>query len=251
MINKLNREAGLTSNSGICIDGDIDLRFTQFHSSGLYFAFRITIALLATLSAALLGNSFTNADISPMLLAYDSFVAVLALGLLASKHKIIKICAGIVCAMYIIPLITKINFIKYGAIAAANGYLTKGDLPAQTTGAFKDFLVTQAAVDQGLYYFFSAVIFLIAAGTVLACVVRIDFPMLFIFTFPIAEIGLYLGFDVPTYAALMMLVAWITVLSLNIINHTTNKAGRNNTFAVHEKSKTFFFTSSENKAGFC
>ncbi len=250
MSNKLNREAGLTSNSGICIDGDIDLRFTQFHSSGLYFAFRITIALLATLSAALLGNSFTNADISPMLLAYDSFVAVLALGLLASKHKIIKICAGIVCAMYIIPLITKINFIKYGAIAAANGYLTKGDLPAQTTGAFKDFLVTQAAVDQGLYYFFSAVIFLIAAGTVLACVVRIDFPMLFIFTFPIAEIGLYLGFDVPTYAALMMLVAWITVLALNIINHTTNKAGRNNTFAVHEKSKTFFFTSSENKAGF-
>ena len=250
MSNKINREAGLTGSGGICIDGDIDLRFMKFHNSGMYFAFRICIALMATLSAALLGNNFANADVSPLLLAYDSFVAVLALGLLASKHKIIKICAGIVGAMYIIPLLTKFKLIKYGAMAAANGYLTKGDLPAQTTGAFREYLTTQSAVDQSLYYFFSAVILVIAAGTVLACVVRIDFPMMFIVTFPIVEVGLYLGFDVPTFAALMMLVSWVTVLSLNIINHTTNKAGRNNTFAVHEKSKTFFFTSNESKAEF-
>ena len=250
MSNKTKSEAGLIGSSGICIDGDIDLRFTQFHSSGLFFAFRIIIALMATFSAALLGNDFADAEISPLLLAYDSAVAVLAFGLLASKHKIIKICAGIVGVMYIVPLIGKIKLIKYGAMAAAHGYLTKGDLPGQNTGAYKEFLTTKAAVDQSLYYFFSAMILLIAIGTVISCVVRIDFPMLFIVTFPILEVGLYLGFDVPTTAVLMMLISWITVLAMNIINHTTNKAGKNNTFAVHEKSKTFFFTSSESKAGF-
>ncbi|MBO4867699.1 MAG: transglutaminase domain-containing protein [Ruminococcus sp.] len=250
MSNKTKSEAGLIGSGGICIDGDIDMRLTQFHSSGLFFAFRIIIALMATFSAALLGNNFCDADISPLLLAYNSTVAVLAFGLLASKHKIIKICAAIVGVMYIVPLIGKISIIKYGALAAAHGYLTKGELPGQATSAYKDYFTTQAAVDQGLYYFFSAVILLVAIGTVIACVVRIDFPMLFIVTFPIVEVGLYLGFDVPTPAVLMMLISWITVLSMNIINHTTNKAGRNNTFAVHEKSKTFFFTSAESKAGF-
>jgi hypothetical protein len=250
MSNKTKSEAGLIGNGGICIDGDIDMRLTRFHSSGLFFAFRIIIALMATFSTALLGNEFTDADISPLMLAYDSIVAVLAFGLLASKHKIIKICAAIVGFMYIVPLIGKIRIIKYGAMAAAHGYLTKGELPGQATSAYKEFLKTPIAVDQGLYYFFSAVILLIAIGTVIACVVRIDFPMLFIVTFPILEVGLYLGFDVPTTAVLMMLISWITILAMNIINHTTNKAGRNNTFAVHEKSKTFFFTSSESKAGF-
>lgn len=250
MSNKTKSEAGLIGSGGICIDGDIEMRLTQFHSSGLFFAFRIIIALLATFSAALLGNCFTDANISPMLLAYDSTVAVLAFGLLASKHKIIKICAGIVGVMYIVPLIGKIKLIKYGALAAAHGYLTKGELPGQNTGVYKEYLTTASAVNQGLYYFFSAVILFIAIGTVIACVVRIDFPMLFIVTFPILEVGLYLGFNVPTVSVLMMLISWITVLAMNIINHTTNKAGRNNTFAVHEKSKTFFFTSSESKAGF-
>ncbi|SFC93692.1 transglutaminase-like domain-containing protein [Ruminococcus albus] len=250
MSNKTKSEAGLIGSGGICIDGDIDMRMTQYHSSVLFFAFRIIIALMATFSAALLGNNFTDAGISPLLLAYDSTVAVLAVGLLASKHKIIKICADIVSIMYIIPLIGKISVIKYGALAAAHGYLTKGELPGQATSAYKEFFKTQTAVDQGLYYFFSALILLVAIGTVIACVVRIDFPMLFIVTFPIVEVGLYLGFDVPTPAVMMMLISWITVLAMNIINHTTNKAGRNNTFAVHEKSKTFFFTSSESKAGF-
>ena len=120
MSNKTKSEAGLIGSSGICIDGDIDLRFTQFHSSGLFFAFRIIIALMATFSAALLGNNFTDAEISPLLLAYDSAVAVLALGLLASKHKIVKICAGIVGVMYIVPLIGKLKIIKYCALAAAH-----------------------------------------------------------------------------------------------------------------------------------
>ena len=40
-----------------------------------------------------------------------------------------------------------------------------------------------------------------------------------------------------------LFVCWVTVLALHIINHTTNKAGRKNTFAVHERKRTFYFTS--------
>ncbi|MBQ8965255.1 transglutaminase-like domain-containing protein [Ruminococcus sp.] len=246
---KLN-EAGLTGSGGICIDGDIGLKFSHYHSPALYFSFRIFLAFLATFTTASLANSFTNAQIQPFMLFYDSAVAVLALSLLFSKHIVIKICAGLVTVMYLIPIVLHLNLVRYGFWAAANRYLTKGDLPEQSTGLYKHVLTTRAEVEQSLFYFFCALIFIEALGAVIACVIRIDFPVLFVFTFPVVELGLYLGFDVPTYAALMIIVSWVTLLSLNIINHTTNKAGRKNTFAVHERSKTFFFTSSEAKAEF-
>ncbi|WP_295153081.1 transglutaminase domain-containing protein [uncultured Ruminococcus sp.] len=250
MRNNNIKEAGLTGNGGICIAGDIGLKFSKYHSSTLYFAFRIMIAFLATFSTAVLADSFTNAGIRPLLLLYDCLITVLSVSLLFAKHKIIKICSGVVLFMYLAPTMINIKMVRYGFWVAANGYLTKGDLPEQTTGFFKHVLTTRAEIEQSLFYFFTALIFIIAIGCVISSVVRIDFPMLFVFTFPIFELGLYLGFDVPTYAALMMLVSWFTLLALNIINHTTNKAGRKNTFAVHERSKTFYFTSSEAKAEF-
>ena len=244
------QEAGLMGNGGICIGGDIALKFSEYHSSSLYFILRIIIAFFATYSTAILADSFTNAGISRLLLLYNCSISVISLCLIFSKHKVIKICAGLISLMYLAPIFINLKMVKYGFWVAANGYLTKGDLPEQTTGMFKHILTTHAEIEQSLFYFFSALIFIEALGAVIACIVKIDFPILFIFTFPVFELGLYLGFEVPTFAALMLLVSWFTLLSINIINHTTNKAGRKNTFAVHERSKTFFFTSSEAKAEF-
>ena len=44
----------------------------------------------------------------------------------------------------------------------------------------------------------------------------------------------YLGFDVPTYAALMMLVSWFTLLALNIINEAHSLCPR-----IYENWKFF------------
>ncbi len=250
MRNDKIKENGIVGSGGICIDGDIALKFSNYHSAGMFFAFRIMLAFLATFSSALLAVSFTDAKIRPELIFYDCAVAVLSLSLLFSKHSVIRICAGLVAVIYTAPIIMHLKMTAYGFLIAANGYLTKGDLPEQGTGQFKHILTTGSDVSQSLYYFFTALIFVVALGSVIACVLRIDFPVLFIFTFPIFELGLYLGFEVPAFAALMLLVSWFTILSMNIINHTTNKAGRKNTFAMNEKSKTFYFTSSDAKAEF-
>lgn len=244
------KEIGLAGNGGICIDGDIGLSFGGSHSDMFYSAFRVLLAFMATFATAVLADSFTNAGIGKFVMLYNSFIAVVGLSLLISKHKVIRICSGLVMLMYVYPVLRNLQLVKYGFMVAANGYLTMGDLPDQSTGVYKHYLTTPGAVDQSLYYFFTAMIFVLALGAVIACVIRIDFPVMFIFTFPIMELGLYMGFDVPTYAVLMILVAWVTLLSINIINHTTNKAGRKNTFAVHERSRTFYFTSAEAKSQF-
>ncbi len=248
--NRSKREVGLVGAGGICIDGDIALKFSRYHSASMYFAFRIIMAFMATYSTAAMAVSFTDSSTSPVVLLYNSFVAVLSLGLLFSKHKVIKICAGIVAVMYTAPLLIHIKQVAYGFFVAVNGYYSKIDLPGINSAPFRTLVLSKAEDERCLYYFLTALIFVEALGTVIACVLRIDFPMLFIFTFPIFELGLYMGFDVPTHSALMMLVAWVTLLAMNIINHTTNKAGRKNTFAVHERTKTFYFTSNECKAEF-
>lgn len=244
------KEIGLSGSGGICIDGDIRMSFRRSHSAMFLSAFRVLLALMATFATAVLANSFTNAGMGKFVLLYNSVVAVVGLSLIFSKHNVIRICSGLVLFMYIYPVLRNLKMVKYGFMVAANGYLTMGELPDQSTGIYKNFLTTSEAVDQSLYYFFTAIIFVLALGAVVACVIRIDFPVMFIFTFPIMELGLYLGFDVPAYAALMIIVTWVTLLAINMINHTTNKAGRRNTFAVHERSRTFYFTSSEAKSEF-
>ncbi len=250
MRNDKIKETGIVGSGGVCIDGDIAMRFGSYHSASMFFAFRIMLAFLATFSTALLAVSFTDAKIRPVLIFYDCAVSVLSLSLMFSKHSVVRICSALVAGIYAAPIIFHIKMTAYGFMIAANGYLTKGELPEQGTGQFKHLLTTQSEVSQSLYYFFTGLIFIVALGAVIACVMRIDFPVLFIVTFPVVELGLYLGFEVPVFAALLMIVSWVTVLSMNIINHTTNKAGRKNTFAVHERTKTFYFTSSQAKAEF-
>ena len=244
------KEAGLMGGGGINIDGDIHLKLNSLHSSESFFLLRILIAFAAVFSTAVLANVFTDSDISNEIIIYNCLVSVGAFALLWSKHKIVKVCSGVVLLIYTMNIVMNLKPIGYGFLVAANRYLTKADLPEQSTGIFKHILTDPSQIDQALYYFFTALILLEAIGAVLSCVVRIDFPMMFLFTFPILEIGLYLGFDVPIHAVFLLLIAWITVLSMNIINHTTNKAGKRNTFAVHEKTKTFYFTSNEAKSEF-
>lgn len=250
MRNRKMKEAGLMGGGGVNIDGDIHLKLGSLHSSESFFLLRIIIAFAAAFSTVMLANEFTDSDIRVDLIIYNCLVAVGSIGLIFSKHKIVKICSGVVLLIYLSSIVCNLKLIGYGFLVAANRYLTKGDLPEQTTGMFKHILTDKTQIEQALYYFFLTLILVEALGAVLSCVARIDFPMLFLFTFPVLEIGLYLGFDVPLYAVLLLLVAWITVLSLNIINHTTNKAGRRNTFAVHERTKTFYFTSNEAKSEF-
>ena len=112
-------------------------------------------------------------------------------------------------------------------------------------GLFLDLLSGISTIDYPYLAsnFFVFFITLVCLGAAAACLYRIDFPLLFIITFPVFELGMYWGWEPSMWTVIGLFICWVTVLALHIINHTTNKAGRKNTFAVHERKRTFYFTS--------
>lgn len=248
MKNNKKQEEGLLSKNGVCFDGDILLKYGRYHSSGSYLVMKIILAWLATFSTVSMGASFINYKADMVALAFTACISVMAVSLLNSKYNIIKICAGIVGFIYLTDLYINREYVKNGFYLAIKMYLKKANIPSGSLGALTK--VTGSEAITCLFFFFNMLVFIVSIGTSLACVFRIDFPLMFIFTFPIFEIGMYQGFEAPTLSVIGMMVSWITVLSIHIINHTTNKAGRKNTYAIHERSKTFFFTSNERKSEF-
>ena len=242
------KEIGLVSPSGICIDGDILLNCVHDHSSSLYLPLRLLLAFMATFSTAAMANAFIGHTEPNTVLFYHSLISVLAIGAFKSKYPIIKLSAGVISFIYLMTMYYNRLVIKYGFFIAVENYMKLSSISPGGWGVYT------AGIDRSdptfTFYFMALLIFIVAFGSVLGCVFRIDFPLLFLFTFPIFELGMYQGMEAPTLAVLGLLGSWITVLSMHIINHTTNKAGRKNTFAVHERSKSFFFTSKTAKAEF-
>lgn len=248
MKKEINKDIGLVSGSGICIDGDILLNCEHEHSPGRYLILRTVLAFIATFCTALMGSRFIGGGVMSTVILFHSIVATAALCLFKSKYAIIKICAGIVTAIYLSTLAVMFDEVRYGFFIAVGNYMTKANIPWGAWGTYTSGI--DRTDPQYMFYFFMALILIIAIGTSIACVYRIDFPLLFIFTFPIFEIGMYQGMEASTISVVGLFICWITVLAMHIINHTTNKAGRKNTFAVHERSRSFFFTSANAKAAF-
>lgn len=244
-----NKDIGLMSDSGICIDGDILLSCEHEHKDRAYLPLRIMLAFIAAFSTAVMAENFLRTDMLSSVLFFYAVIYTVSLGLLKSKYTIIKVCAAAASLLELCSVLLKFEKVYTGACIAVWKYMTRAGLPASTLGA----KLTDGIMEQQheyIFCFYEALIFFVAVGTVIACVYRIDFPLLFIFTFPVFELGMYWGWEASTPSVIGLITSWVTVLSMHIINHTTNKAGRKNTFAVHERKKTFYFTSHNAKAAF-
>jgi len=249
MKKNLNKDIGLMSDSGICIDGDILLSCEHEHTDKTYLPLRIILALIAAFSTAVMAENFLRTGMLSSVLFFYAAIYTVSLGLLRSRYTIIKICSAAAALLEFGSVLLKFEKVYMGACIAVWKYMTRAGLPASTLGA----KLTDSIMEQQHEYIFclyEALIFFVAVGAVIACVYRIDFPLLFIFTFPVFEIGMYWGWEASTPSVIGLIVSWVTVLAMHIINHTTNKAGRKNTFAVHERKKTFYFTSNNAKAAF-
>jgi hypothetical protein len=193
-------------------------------------------------------EAFIRTEVLSTVLFYYSAVSVLAFGLLKSKYKIIRICAGAVVILQVSSFFINYDNIKTGFYVAVYDYLSRAGQPnplgIHLNGVDRDYFTAYASC------FYMFVITIIALGTVAACVYRIDFPLLFMVTFPFFELGMYWGWEVPSIYIVGLIICWVMILSMQIINQTTNKAGRKNTFAVHERRRTFYFTSKQGKSEF-
>ena len=248
-IKSKNKDIGFISSNGICIDGDILMNCEHEHNSGSYLWFQILLTFVATLCTAFMAVSFLDMEIYKTTVIYYSAVLSLVFGMMRSSHKIVKFSALGVVILHVIYLVSRISTIKYGLFVVIDRYLSRANQPNSTLGVQLNGIST---VDYPYLAsnFFVLLITLICLGAAAACIYRIDFPLLFIITFPVFELGMYWGWEPSMWTVIGLFVCWVTVLALHIINHTTNKAGRKNTFAVHERKRTFYFTSEKQKACF-
>ena len=248
-IKKKQRNDGFCSKSGIFVEGDIRLDCRKDHDPKYFYPIRLILAFAATLCTAVIAASFIKSEVSPLVMFFHSAMLTFAFGLLASKHLVIKIVSGVYLGFHAISLSTSITDIKNGFYVVANEYLTN---VKQTSSDIAD-MADKIARSNHAYYateFMVLLITVVALICVAACVYKLDFPILFVATFPILELGIYFGLEPNTAATLVLVIVWIMILCLHIINHNTNRAGRKNTFAIHERRKTFYFTSPSAKASF-
>lgn len=244
-----NKDIGFISGNGICIDGDILLSCEHEHTARSYLWLQIIIAFVATLSTAAMARSFLDMDIYLNPLIYYSALMTVVFGLMKSKHNIVKFSALGVFALHIVYMITNWSNIRYGMFVVIDRYLSRANQPNSTWGV----QLNGISLDDYPYLassFFVLLITIIALGIAAACIYRIDFPLLFIMTFPVFELGMYWGWEPSMWTVIGLFICWVIILAMHIINHTTNKAGRKNTFAVHERKRTFYFTSEEKKSCF-
>ena len=248
-IKSKNKDIGFISSNGICIDGDILMNCEREHNSGSFLWFQILLTFVATICTAFMAVSFLDMEIYKTTIIYYSAMLSLVFGLMKSSHKIIKFSALGVMILHVIYLVSRITTIKYGLFVVIDRYLSRANQPNSTLGVQLSGISTidYPYLASNFFVFF---ITLVCLGAAASCLYRIDFPLLFIITFPVFELGMYWGWEPSMWTVIGLFVCWVTVLALHIINHTTNKAGRKNTFAVHERKRTFYFTSEKQKACF-
>ena len=247
-IKNTNHQLGFSCGE-IIVDNDILMDSTRKHSKRIYLPMRIAAAFFAVFCTVMLAESFVETGVWTNVLLFYSLAATVIFGMIKSKNSTLKIVGLIGAAVIILYNIVMADEIKQGFFVIAKNYLAKANQPDSVFGVYLKY-VPEEHYRQLASAFYSAFTAVIGFLTTAACVYRIDFPLLFICTFPVFELGMYWGWEGSTPAVIGLIICWFLILSMQIINHSTNKAGRKNTFAANEKKKTFYFTSSEKKAEF-
>ncbi|WP_124099136.1 transglutaminase-like domain-containing protein [Ruminococcus sp. Marseille-P6503] len=248
-IKQKNNKTIINGSNGISIDGDISFSSDKEIRGGGFKAVQFAITAFAAICTVFMGASFLDIDIASASAALLIILLSAAFAFMTSKLRVLRFIGIAYAAVHTIYLISNIKSIRNGFFYAAYIYLQKANQP-------DSFFSSRIEDISSHYYDYYSTYFFIFLGTVIviilavACMIRIDFPMMFIITFPVFELGMYWGWQPKTWTAAGLLICWITVLALNIINHTTNKAGRINTYALHSRKKTYYFTSSDLKQKF-
>ncbi|SDB15143.1 Transglutaminase-like superfamily protein [Ruminococcaceae bacterium FB2012] len=244
-----NTERGIINPNGIIIEGDIALSMKYETGKDRMLLMRTLLCILtATFTMIILGSFIGASSLTafPVILTSISFAA------LSSKNGIAKIYGIGYLLFQVTYFLIMFNEVVTGIEIALLKYQKRADFKIFES-IESDIAKQHIGPESAEYYLFHAMMFVAAIVTVavaLACIVRTDFPIFFISTFPFLEIGLFFGWDPPYVAAVGLVVCWITMLSFSILNHSTNKAGMNNTFAVHRRKEAFFFTSKKFKNRF-
>ena len=246
---KARAEGKLKCKSGISVRSDISFALEKESSS--YFPFlQMMLAVFSSISVIfMLQSFFVNKNYDYPLVNADSVcmnVIMTALScLMISKGKAFFKMAGIAYLLLnLFYILTSIKSAGMGLMFTANAYSRAAELPYQL---FTSDIATFTSDDLGAFLITFA--FVVTLLSSVACIFFVNFPILFLVTFPIFELGAYHGWMPAIWTVVVMVVCWVTTLSISLINHTARKTSKSN-FAVSLKKKSFYLTSTDIKQKF-
>ncbi len=238
---------GFISSNGVCFGNDILLRYTKQHESVYFSISRAIFAFIISYATMIMFSSFILKEVSYGSLFLCCSLPIALLCVIRVKNTGIKVIGCIFLAIYFLFYAFSYEDLSNGFYSTIYLYLKHAKQPSTVLGTSLNGINTAMYPDLSAFFlnFLSSVISVVVT---IACVFRIDFPLLFVATFPLFELGMYWGWEAPLVSVVILIIGWVIVISLHTINQRTNKAGRRNTFAVHEKKHTYYLTSEVEKS---
>lgn len=245
---KRKKEKDYISIEGMKIDGDILLHVDKplaDHST----LFRYLIALAACFSTIFLGMSYFDTGADTFLIGMSTVILCTAFAIIKSEEAFIRYLGLFIIAGHLLTFGLFYRKIANGFILVYSKYLTKADRAnAVITGIAKD--IPSDERQSSINLFMILLVTIIAFGMVFSCLFRLNVPAMIIYSFPVFELGAYWGWKPDTIYFIILVICWTAVFALQLVNYSTNKAGLKNTFAIHPRKRTFYFTSGVFKKGF-
>ena len=238
---------GFISSNGICFGNDISLRYTKPHESVYFGISRAIFAFILSYAAMIMFSSFIISEISYAALLLCCSLPIALLCLLKIKNTGIRVIACCFLVFYFLFYLFSFEDLSNGFYSTVYLYLKHAKQPSTVLGTSLNG-ISPVLYPELASFFLNFLASVISVVVTVACVFRIDFPLLFVATFPLFELGMYWGWEAPLLSVVILIIGWVIVISLHTINQRTNKAGRRNTFAVHEKKHTYYLTSETEKS---
>ncbi|MGN0632316.1 MAG: transglutaminase family protein [Oscillospiraceae bacterium] len=251
---KKTNKTRICCKNGVEIRSDITLSLDRRSGRLAYSFIQLFVNISAALSAIFMLEGFFNFDGSltcTFNFTYQQPVIItvlltsLSVLMLNKRQVFFKAAGGVYLICNSVFVLTKMKKAVNGLILLLNYY--------SCNARFSKPFFHEIASDIKPYeinYFLLAFSFVLTLIISLACIYRVNFTILFIATFPIFEAGTFWGWETYTWTVVLMLFSWITVLSLNLINHSTKNKNSCNTFAVYARKKSFYLTSEPIKKAF-
>ena len=233
---------------GMKIDGDILLHVDRpmRDHSGLLL---VIISIIASFSTMFLGLTYFDTGANNALVSISIIILCLSFALVRSEESFIRFIGLFIIGAHILSFAMFYQKIANGFIILYSEYMRKANRPNSVLSAMIED-IPRSEYDTDVNMFVILVTLIICFGMVFSCLYKINLPAMVLFSFPLFELGAYWGWKPSTLCFLLLLICWTTIFALQLVNYSANKAGIRNTFAIHPRKKTFYFTSDKLKKGF-
>ena len=236
--------------SGISVRSDVDLNLSS-PASAFFPVIQLAVTIMSALSVIYMLQGFLNGDTNDYLIT-NGTVVWFAVILTAVSALISSMKQPFFKAIGIISLVINSIYIVMNIGDAVKGFMYTVYVYSKRAEFSTPLFAQQIKdIEQGqIESFLLALAFLLTLMLSICCIYYINFPIMFLETFPVFELGTFWGWEPYNWTVVFMVAGWIVILSISLVNHTTKKRTNNNTFAVYLKKKTFYLTNENIKRKF-